>query len=236
MGLNKSKGNMYDWITDTWNPLAGECPHKCSYCYVKSNYRPAVKKKYTGNPYLVEKELCKSLGSDKFIFVCSMIDLFAEEIPQAWIYDVIARCRRYNNKYLFQTKNPQRMIEYKGYFPENSILATTIESDTHRKEMGKTPSPWHRAYALHSLSSIFTTMVTIEPIFDFNVGILSKIVATCRPKWVNIGADSKGNKLPEPPADKVLKLITGLKKAKIEIKLKPNLKRIIGEFPKEATC
>lgn len=36
---------MYDWITGTWDPIGGECPHKCSYCYVKSNHGPVVKKK-----------------------------------------------------------------------------------------------------------------------------------------------------------------------------------------------
>lgn len=32
MPLNKAKGNMYEWVTHTWNPLAGECSHGCSYC------------------------------------------------------------------------------------------------------------------------------------------------------------------------------------------------------------
>ena len=33
--LKKSTGNMYEFITHTWNPIVGECYHKCSYCYVK---------------------------------------------------------------------------------------------------------------------------------------------------------------------------------------------------------
>ena len=35
MPLNKSTGNMYDFITHTWNTIKGECPHGCSYCYMK---------------------------------------------------------------------------------------------------------------------------------------------------------------------------------------------------------
>lgn len=27
MGLNKAKGNMYEFITHTWNPIKGKCPH-----------------------------------------------------------------------------------------------------------------------------------------------------------------------------------------------------------------
>lgn len=224
-----SKNNMYDWITDTWNPIGGECPHACSYCYVKSNNRPAVKKKYTGEPYLVEHELKKSLGKGKFIFVCSMMDLFAEEIPHGWIYDVIARCRRYDNKYLFQSKNPQRMIGFKSYFPQNSILATTIETDILRKEMGDTPPPWHRAYALNNLSFSFNTIVTIEPVMEFSVDILSNIIEKCRPEWVNIGADSKKHNLPEPSAEKINALIGNLRDSGIEVKVKSNLKRLTGE-------
>ena len=186
-----------------------------------------MKKKYTGKPYLVEHELRKSLGSGKFIFVCSMMDLFAEEIPDGWIYDVIARCRRYDNKYLFQSKNPRRMVDYKGYLPENSILATTIETETLKAEMGLAPPPWHRAYALNNLSFSFSTMVTIEPVMDFSVSILSKIIETCRPEWVNIGADSKGHNLPEPSADKIKALIDNLRSDGIEIKIKSNLKRLM---------
>ena len=30
--LNRQKGNMYPWITHTWNPIKGKCPHDCTYC------------------------------------------------------------------------------------------------------------------------------------------------------------------------------------------------------------
>lgn len=33
--LNKSKGNMYSWVTDTWNPIKGVCSHGCSYCFMR---------------------------------------------------------------------------------------------------------------------------------------------------------------------------------------------------------
>ena len=35
MALRKSKGNMYSFITHTWNPVKGICYHDCSYCYMK---------------------------------------------------------------------------------------------------------------------------------------------------------------------------------------------------------
>jgi len=31
MGLNESKGNMYEFVTHTWNAIKGECKHDCTY-------------------------------------------------------------------------------------------------------------------------------------------------------------------------------------------------------------
>ncbi len=56
MGLNKSTGNMYDWIKNTFNPLGGACPHKCEYCFAQNFRFPASKAKYSGPPRLYEKE------------------------------------------------------------------------------------------------------------------------------------------------------------------------------------
>lgn len=35
MPLNESTGNMYPWLTHTWNTIKGTCPHNCDYCYMK---------------------------------------------------------------------------------------------------------------------------------------------------------------------------------------------------------
>jgi len=35
MGLNISKGNMYEFVTHTWNVIKGKCFHDCDYCYMK---------------------------------------------------------------------------------------------------------------------------------------------------------------------------------------------------------
>ena len=48
-----------------------------------------------------------------------------------------------------------------------------------------------------------------------------------KPKFVSIGADSKGHGLPEPNGEKVRKLIEALELLyKIEVKIKSNLKRL----------
>ena len=69
-------------------------------------------------------------------------------------------------------------------------------------------------------------MVTIEPIMDFDLEVFYDWIRDARPAWVNIGADSKGHKLPEPSKEKIEALITELKKF-TEVRIKPNLSRLI---------
>ena len=33
--LNKQKGNMYGFVTHTWNTVKGRCKYDCRYCYMK---------------------------------------------------------------------------------------------------------------------------------------------------------------------------------------------------------
>jgi protein gp37 len=123
MSLNKSKGNMYNNVV-TWNPLGGECSHKCEYCSTKSFFYFAQKEKYSG-----ELRICKpitdSLGRDKFIFVVAQNDLFANNVPDEFINRVLEHCRKFTNKYLFQSKNPQRMLSFDDRMPPDTIYCTT---------------------------------------------------------------------------------------------------------------
>lgn len=218
--LKKQKGNMYEFVTHMWAPVRGRCEHDCSYCYMKKWPLPPL--------YIDERDLSTNLGEGNFIFVCHTIDLFAENVPEEWILKILQRLRLYKNKYLLQSKNPSRMLNYTGNFPNDIILGTTIE--TNRDIVSsKAPSVLQRANALYRLSGLgYSTMVTIEPIFDFDLDELVSLVTTARPEWVNIGADSKGHKLPEPSKEKVKKLINALRE-KTNVKLKGNLKRIVGK-------
>ena len=97
MGLNKQKGNMYGFITHTWNPVKGKCQHDCTYCFMKRFALKPVR--------LDAKELKVKLGTDKYIFVCSSTDLFATNVPDVWINQVIAYTNKYSkNTYLWQSK------------------------------------------------------------------------------------------------------------------------------------
>src|SRR4030042_1687198 len=128
-----TKSNMYSFIgNDTWNPLGGECSHACSYCYVTAmKFRPVIKAKYSGEIRLHEKAFKEPLGKGKFWFVCSCNDLFADNVPDWMIIRVLQHLQKYDfdNKFLLQTKNPDRYHKFVDYYPEKVILCATIESD-----------------------------------------------------------------------------------------------------------
>ena len=229
-------GNMYEWVGYTWNPLAGECPHQCEYCYVKSLVKryPYLREKYTGELRLDEKVLNQNLPYGKTIFVCSMNDLFAEEVPDEIIHRILDKTRErlWSSTFLFQTKNPKRMIDFIGEFPDGSIFATTIESNRNLVRT-KAPPPEQRmkdflefkeAMMMETLSNLYE--VTIEPILSFDLDVMLNWMRQIRPDFINIGADSKKNGLVEPREEKVLRLVNQLRAEGFTVHLKKNLKRI----------
>ena len=244
MPLNKVKSgsNMYSFLNDypfkganrgyTWNPIGGSCFHRCCYCYLNSMKEryPTLRNKYSGKPFLVERELKTNLGSDNYIFVGSLTDMFAKNVPDDVISKVIEYCNKFTgNKYLLQSKNPIRMMRY-NIDNRTNILGTTIESnrDTGKYRMSKyAPSINRRIYGIYVLGTIgYETMITIEPIIDFDLEPLVKMIKFAKPDWVNIGADSKNCYLPEPDRGKVLQLIQALSEF-TEIKQKNNLRRLL---------
>lgn len=239
--MAKSNGNMYEWITHTANPLSGECSHKCSYCYVNKlkNSKPVIANKYNGNPQISENGLKQISGKDKFIFVCDMTDLFAENVKISNIIAILTKCsQKHKNRYLYQTKNPGRILDDNwqlkngdvipliDFIPENSVIATTIESNIHHSEfMGETTIPFDRANSLSKISG-FDKFVTIEPIMKFHLKELVYYLKLSGAKQINIGADSGKNNLPEPSKEEILELISELEKFTV-VKQKTNLKRLL---------
>ncbi len=219
--LKKQKGNMYEFVTHMWGPIRGKCSHNCSYCYMKK-WGPQKPIRFD------EKELQTDLGSGNFIFVGSSCDMWAEDIREKWIIFTLHHCSKFNNKYLFQSKNPQRIYEFTDQLPGNVVLGSTIETNRYYKSMRNAPHPLSRAAALLNLMELeFLTMVTIEPIMDFDIDTMLYIIDTCNPNWVNIGANTNSKvQLPEPPSEKINVLIKRLKEI-TKVRIKPNLKRLL---------
>jgi DNA repair photolyase len=227
MALNKSKGNMYEFVTHTWNTVKGTCPHDCGYCYMKGIAKRFNKPQ--SPVYFDENELKTNLGKGNFIFVGSSNDLFADKISQQWIHQTLEHCNKFENKYLFQTKNPAGIFDFLDYdIIKQSVVCTTLETDCYYTAyMGNAPRPIDRANAMQLLSEIgINTYITIEPIMFFRLEEFITMIKQCNPIQVNIGADSGNNHLPEPPKEKVLELIAELEKFTV-VKQKSNLSRLL---------
>ncbi len=224
MSLNTQKGDMYGFVTHTWNAIKGKCLHDCVYCYMKRFPQKELR--------FDEKELKTQLskGDERnHIFVGSSTDMFAENVPSEWIIKVLEHCNEYPlNTYLFQSKNPIRFKEFVSYFPPNKIIGTTIE--TNHNMCDSAPEPFQRSKDMFELRDIIASskMVTLEPLYDFDLFELVAFVKMCNPDFVNIGADSntvKNYRLFEPSSEQVNDLIKELKKF-TKVNLKSNLSRI----------
>ena len=220
--LNKQKGNMYSWVTHTWNPICGYCSHDCSYCFIKASPWD------NGILRLNTKALKDNLGEGNTIFVGSSTDMFAEDVPNEWIEDVLNIFNKYpTNNYVFQSKNPLRFIEFEHLYPRHTQLGTTIESNRNY-DLSKAPPVLQRKRAIQCLRNDHNIFVTIEPILDFEPAILSSWMKDISPFTINIGADSKNHDLPEPTKEKIEQFLFLMKNCTyIRIKQKDNLKRLL---------
>ncbi len=219
MGMNKQTGNMYPFITHTWNPIRGKCPHECTYCYMK---------RFKVGSFRFEcKEMDTNLGKGNFIFVGSSTDMWADQMPSEYIERVLEHCNRYpENEYLFQTKNPDRYKYFLTKLPPKSILGTTIETNYPFNKITKAPDTIDRALAMAILKGI-KKMVSIEPIMDFDLHKMVTWLKAIDPDFISIGADSKGNNLPEPSPEKIDKLVGKLGAITNDVVIKSNMDRLI---------
>lgn len=209
--LNPAKGNMYGFVTHTWNT-----------CYMKrfNNQKPVR---------FDETELKTNLGIGNFIFVGSSCDMWAKDIPIEWIQKTLDYCKYFDNKYLFQSKNPAMF--YNCSFPQNTILATTIETNRMMSAaFSKALTVDFRALLMSGLK-YHKRMVTIEPIMDFDLLDFVNLIRSIQPFQVNIGADSRGRNLrgcnlPEPSKHKIEELIKQLE-GFTTVHLKSTLNRLL---------
>jgi hypothetical protein len=179
---------------------------------------PAIAAKYSGEPRLVGPWPRFKKGD--VVFVCHMTDLFA--MPFDIVIAVLAHCfKNCQATYVFQSKRPMQMDGYTCDLPLNCMCGTTIETDLLPDDVCG-----DRIYWMRKMREQFTTFITIEPIQKFSMFFADTIISA-HPSFVNIGADSKRAGLPEPTGDEVRKLIADLRAAGIEVREKPNLKRIM---------
>ena len=208
--INKAVNNMYLFIDGTWNPIKGLCPFLCVYCYML-----AIFKRFKQNTTmrLEQKELQTKIGSGKFIFVGSSTDMWSYPVESAWIVQVLDHCLSYpDNKYLFQSKSPQRFLDFLNHPLMSALKEQLVFATTMLRELG------------------YQVMITVEPVMQFDFAELVAMLRQIEPCQVNIGSNSnKAVKLPEPTRDELVALVEELKTF-TNVHLKSNSDRILGEL------
>jgi DNA repair photolyase len=161
-----------------------------------------------------DSELKTDLGSGRFIFVGSSTDDFAEGVPSEWITKMLDHCDKYENHYLFQSKNPKRFLEFIEHpVFRKAVVCTTIESNRFYPEvMVNSPRIESRVQAMAELSTKgIPTYITCEPLLEFDLPKLVSMLKACHPQQVNVGRNSRREIfLPEPTSNDVQVLISEL--------------------------
>jgi protein gp37 len=134
MSLNKTK---IAWTDFTWNPVTGCSPisEGCQNCYAEKAARrfyktPEKYKNRINQPFFEvtthPDRLAEPLKRKKpaKIFLCSMGDLFHDEVPDEFIRDVWIRMS-WSSRHTFQilTKRPYRMFNLINRFNESKTCA-----------------------------------------------------------------------------------------------------------------
>lgn len=167
---------------------------------------------YDFKPHLHADRLAR-VPKEPRIFVVAHGDLFGNWVPSGTIHMILETCRGSPKElWFFETKNPRRYIEFLNFFPENTVLSTTIESNRKQRGMGRTPSPEERFLYINRVALHFPIHIAIEPIMEFDLRVLVNWMDTLRPVKIAIGYDSLNNHLAEPSKVKTLKLIEALEK------------------------
>jgi protein gp37 len=224
---------MVDWARWTWNPVTG-CEHTCVYCYARDianrfypekftpTFRPERLNapRHTSRPQVADTEPDPVQAmSWRNVFVCSMADLFGRWVPDQWIEDVFASCRKSPQwNYLFLTKFPQRYVSLD--FPETAWVGTTVDEQ-------KRVANAEKAFAKIQVPVRWLSVEPMRERIVFND--LSMF------DWVVIGGQSRSSGAPEFHPDPlwVIDLVSKAKEAGCKVYLKPNTFRDMGWQIKE---
>ena len=252
------KKTKIDWCDSTWNPVTG-CLHGCKYCYARriaARFGPKRMPIFTDYPVLNEPVRSVGIGAGKIqpypfdftptfhryrldeptrwtrprnIFVCSMADLFGDWVPDDWIEQVFAACRRApRHTYLFLTKNPQRYcnLASAGKLPTepNFWYGTTITGPDMPFFF------WDKA----------NTFVSVEPLLEpFNIDATGDENPFEDVGWVIIGAmTGPRSRKHRPQREWVEAIARKSREAGAAVFMKESLRTLMGddfrqEFPWE---
>lgn len=134
------KTTKIEWTDKTWNPITG-CSKKstgCLHCYAEvmsRRLKSMGQEKYKNGFEVTLHERCLreplTWRGNHNIFVCSMSDIFHEDVPFDFIdkiFDIIKETPQH--RYQILTKRAERMNEYFSLreIPDNVWLGVTVEA------------------------------------------------------------------------------------------------------------
>jgi hypothetical protein len=172
------------------------------------------------------EELSRHFRPDEFIFIGYMGDIsFATRDEVGFI---LAQTIEFFSKtsFLFCSKNPAVYFSWELAFPDNLYLGTTIETNRNYG-LSKAPPPLERFRAMAELRHA-RKFVSIEPVMDFDLEVMTRWLKEIKPDIVEIGADNYHNHLPEPPWEKVEALLEPLREFVPRVVKKDGLARLRG--------
>jgi protein gp37 len=165
-----------EWADATWNPITGcsKISEGCEHCYAERMVKRFPKIYSNGfKPTFHEKRLSDPLRwrKPRRVFVCSMGDLFHEDVPIEWVYrvfNVMKWCPQHT--FLLLTKRPERakalteaMMHF--YYSEEEDPLTTYFSHVWLGVTIESSEHTHRAVTL--LQTNFAhRFVSLEPLLS----------------------------------------------------------------------
>ena len=214
------KNRMFPFITDTCNPLGGHCIHGCIYCWSQSTKGLVNRfnmQKYRGQPTLYKKELQSRWKPNSFIFLCDMLDAFADDVPIENILAMLEIPRNnVESQFLLSTKNPIRYLDVLEKIPRNCVLGLTIEHNLKQANISYAPQPFWRLFSMgtvvHKDNGGHKVFCAIEPILKFELDRFVESIKRLNPWAVAVGYDNYHHKLPEPCLADTKELIGELEK------------------------
>lgn len=175
-----------EWTEATWNPVTGcsKITPGCDNCYAErmaKRLKAMGQKNYknefqvTCHPHMIEKPLLWK--KPKMIFVCSMSDLFHENVPTSFIKSVFDTMNK-SSHHTFQvlTKRPKRLYNLRNdlKWTKNIWVGVTVETIKYT----------HRIDHLRKIPAIIK-FLSLEPL----LGPMNKINLSGI-DWVIVGGES----------------------------------------------
>jgi len=195
----------------TSNPVKGECPVGCSYCYVKP-FRARYGWHKDIRFYPDELEAIRKRKKPAGIFLGSTIELFHDKTIQymSKIMDTIKDCPQH--RFYLLTKQPQNLIKFSP-FPDNCWVGVTATDHHHYLDAVKHLREVEAKVKFLSLEPLLHRINVDYDCFD----------------WVLIGAQTKPYKPPE--IEWVEEIVRACDKAGVPVFLKDNLSPLLENDP-----